>query len=608
MKQKTLNLHSENKSLQTIDTRNMTNIFNSKTLLLSLSCSSIAVLGQIGEERLILQRKKISNIQRVEKKKTSIPILKNYPPEEKNAEKIDYTITNIPLVSDFKTSHIEGKDMSIQLVPEKYNNYARIGAGNYGKILADASFNASLSDTFELITNAHFNHTEGLTKDYDWNSQSRNMQINAGVNGYFEKGKLNALIGADDKRFNYYGIYAMAPQNTPTNLAQKATTATFSAHYDHYSNHILNDIRLKVARLEDGLSASETHIIGNVNLSKHAIPLNWKDISLNIDAGIGTELVTNSFEILKNTQNKYFVASATPKLTFFKENSKVVLGSNFSSLNAQTIIDGKNEHHHKTLWFPQAEINIGASPEINFFFGVKGGIQQNTYGKMLGQTPFLLSNQQTRPTQEKYNLYFGISGDIQQKFTYSTSFGIAKIQDILHFAANPLFNTDIATQRKGYDYANTFSALYADGNINQFSLALDYIPLQNLALKGEFQYMDYKLNDGSKILNRPNFIASFGANYTALEKKLILGAKGFVVGNRNTNQFAFSENAGQYVSTETITQLPAYFDLNLSAEYQFHKNFSAFIMGDNLLNNKYQTMVGYKVLGAQILGGIKVKF
>ena len=51
-----------------------------------------------------------------------------------------------------------------------------------------------------------------------------------------------------------------------------------------------------------------------------------------------------------------------------------------------------------------------------------------------------------------------------------------------------------------------------------------------------------------------------------------------------------------------------YADLNLSAEYKFHKNFSIFAIGNNLLSAKYSTFQGYKVLGAQVLGGVKITF
>jgi outer membrane cobalamin receptor len=58
----------------------------------------------------------------------------------------------------------------------------------------------------------------------------------------------------------------------------------------------------------------------------------------------------------------------------------------------------------------------------------------------------------------------------------------------------------------------------------------------------------------------------------------------------------------------TNDKVGGFADLNLSAEYKVHKNFSIFAHGNNLLNTKYQTFKGYKVLGAQVLGGVKISF
>jgi outer membrane cobalamin receptor len=49
-------------------------------------------------------------------------------------------------------------------------------------------------------------------------------------------------------------------------------------------------------------------------------------------------------------------------------------------------------------------------------------------------------------------------------------------------------------------------------------------------------------------------------------------------------------------------------DLNLNADYKINKNFTVFVMGNNLLNKKYEHYLGYKVLGAQVLGGIRIAF
>jgi outer membrane cobalamin receptor len=97
-----------------------------------------------------------------------------------------------------------------------------------------------------------------------------------------------------------------------------------------------------------------------------------------------------------------------------------------------------------------------------------------------------------------------------------------------------------------------------------------------------------------------------------LDKKLNLGAKAIFATDQTTNSFEVSNvgiNPNILVSSENKNdKVGGFADLNLSAEYKVHKNFSIFALGNNVLNTQYQTYKGYKVLGAQILGGVKISF
>ena len=56
-----------------------------------------------------LTKKREPEVKKIEKKKTSVETIKNYPPEEKSQTPVKYTITDVPAVSDFKTSTIQEK-------------------------------------------------------------------------------------------------------------------------------------------------------------------------------------------------------------------------------------------------------------------------------------------------------------------------------------------------------------------------------------------------------------------------------------------------------------------------------------------------------------------
>ena len=186
------------------------------------------------------------------------------------------------------------------------------------------------------------------------------------------------------------------------------------------------------------------------------------------------------------------------------------------------------------------------------------------------------------------------------------------MNDILFFKANDLFNYDVDYNRPAYDFANTFSAIYDDGNVSDIKGSLQYFPLENLIVDADVRFLKYDLKNYENIYNVPLVTGSIGAKYTMFEKKLSLGFKGIFATDRTTNSYML-EGVGSpsmiFQSTEdTNDKVGGYADLNLSAGYKIHKNFSIFALGNNLLSSKYQTYKGYKVLGAQVVGGVKITF
>lgn len=580
--------------------------------ILLLGVSQVA-FSQIKEEKLILNKKREPEVKKIEKKKTSVETIKNYPPEEKSQNPVQYKITDVPAVSDFKTSTIQGEDVAPKFEGTAQNNYVQFGMGNYGKILGDANISKTLQNKLEVGGDFHFLSTNGLKKEYDWKSKQSSATIGAFVNSYGDKGKLNLNAEYGLNNYNYYGIYALQP-SSDVDLKQTVNQFKVNGYYDFYSNEILNDIRVKSSFLKDHFDAQENQVSMLANLSKHAVEMGKSGITLNADLGIGLEAVKTDFAIRDKNSSNFFNTSLTPKVTFRKGDSYLMLGSAFSFLNAKNSNDLMAEQmkNNKTYWFPQAEFQFAAAKEFKFYGGVDGGLKINTYGDMLQENPFLVSDQYLKPTETKYHLYVGLRGDIDETIKYDVSAGYGKMRDIMFFKGNSIFDTGYTLNRSAYNFANTFSAVYDDGNVSDIKGSIQYFPLANLIIDGEVRFTKYDLKNYEDIYNVPLLNASIGAKYTMLDKKLLLGFKGIFASDRTTNSFAIEgvANPGMiYQSTENKNdKVGGYADLNLSAEYKFHKNFSIFALGNNLLSSKYQTYKGYKVLGAQILGGVKITF
>ena len=571
--------------------------------------------SQIKEEQLILDRKREPEVKKIEKKKTSVEVEKNYPPEEKSANPPTYDITNVPAASDFKTSIIQGEDISPKFDAENQNSYFQLGMGNFGKILADGTISTQLENGLEVGADVHYISTEGLKKIYDWRSKQSSANLGAFLNSYGEKGKLsvNADYGLND--YNYYGIYALTPASAEVDLKQKTNRIKVNGYYDFYSNEILNDVRVKSSFLSDHFDAKENQAEILANLSKHGVALpSFDGVDMNADLGLNVETVKTDFALLNENSSQFLNATLAPKVTFFKGNSYLMIGSNFSLMNEKTsnLIVAEQVKNNKTYWFPKAELQFAATDEFKFYAGVDGGLKLNTYADLLEQNPYLVSDQELRATETKYKFYFGLRGDVNQQIKYDFSAGFGKMNDILFFKANNLFNQNVDYNRPAYDFANTFSAVYDNGTISEAKASVQYFPLANLAFDAELNFEKYNLDNTENIYYKPLVRASLGGKYLMLDKKLTLGAKAIFNTDQTTNSFEMNNggiNPNVFLSNENNNdKVGGFADLNLSAEYKVHKNFSIFALGNNLLNTQYQTYKGYKVLGAQFLGGVRIIF
>lgn len=585
-------------------------------VLAFLGTVGISEVGaQIKEEQLILAKKREPEVKKIEKKKTSVVQEKNYPPDNKKKEdslNLKYDIVNVPPVSDFKTTEIQSEDISPKFSNDYQSNYFRLSYGNYGKFLADANISGKIQDNVEIGADAHYLSTSGLKKDYDWDSKQNEAKIGVFSNIYTETGKFNIDANYAFNNYNYYGIYALTPPNNDLDLTQKVNKFSVNGYYDHYSNDILNNVRVKSYFLSDHFGASENYANAEVNLSKHDFSV-YDDITANGDLGINLETVNSKFDILNKSTNNQFNFTLSPKVTFYKGDSYFLIGSDFSFLNSKNSNIGGDSKNNKFYWFPRAEVLVAAADEFKFYGGIDGGLKLNTYGNLLDENPYLISDLFLAPTETKYHFYFGMKGDVDQAFKYDFNAGFSKVNQAQFFMANNLFDFTINSNRNGYDYANTFNSVYDNGTLMEVKGDLQAFPVENLVVDAGLHFMKYKLDNLDQVYYKPLFRVNIGAKYTMLEKKLNLGFKTYFVTDRTTNSFAVS-NVNPIIPTDYYTEesrnqkVGGYVDLNLSAEYKIHKNFSIFALGNNLLNTKYQNYLGYKVLGAQVVGGVKITF
>ncbi|MCC7318815.1 MAG: TonB-dependent receptor, partial [Bacteroidales bacterium] len=98
---------------------------------------------------------------------------------------------------------------------------------------------------------------------------------------------------------------------------------------------------------------------------------------------------------------------------------------------------------------------------------------------------------------------------------------------------------------------------------------------------------------------KPEFEAKWSVNYR-LNAQWSFETEVIALGER----FA----AGKVETLFKPIRLKPLVDLNIEATYRFTEQFSIFVQGNNMLNNRYERFYNYPVQGLQLLGGIKVLF
>ncbi len=583
---------------------------NIKILSLVLVGISQFSLAQIKEERLILDRKREPEVKKIEKKKTSVETEKNYPPKEKEQEKVEYKITNVPAVSDFKTSTIEGEDISPKFNNDSQRNYFQVGYGNYSKFLADGNISYEINKDTEVGVDVHGISTNGLKKEFPWSSKQSDFNVAAFINSTTETGKFNITADLGNHNYNYYGIYALQPA-ADIDLKQSYNELKINGYYDFFKNNWINDVRFKSSLLTDHFDAKENSGEAQINFSKYDLPfLAEENTKINADLGVKLSTQKSTFDLLNQNQSQYLVTSLKPKISFYKGNSYLSIGSDFSFVNSKISDKNKEETKENNFrWFPFAEVLYEATEQYKFYAGIDGGVQLNSYANLLQQNPFLVSDLVLKPTETKYHFYFGLKGDIAQDLKYDVNAGFSQLKNAQFFKANNLFDFNYTLNRSAYNFANNFSAIYDDGTLSEVKGSLQYFPIQNLVLDAELHFMKFNLKNLNEVYYKPVLQSTFGAKYSLLDRKLNLGFKGIFVAERTTNSYSVVTTFPYFSMQENVKKsLPSYLDLNLNADYKINKNFTVFVMGNNLLNKKYEHYLGYKVLGAQVLGGIRIAF
>jgi vitamin B12 transporter len=98
---------------------------------------------------------------------------------------------------------------------------------------------------------------------------------------------------------------------------------------------------------------------------------------------------------------------------------------------------------------------------------------------------------------------------------------------------------------------------------------------------------------GEPLVHRPRNSGSLSVAVTPKRWSLVIGGR--FVGERQDADFTFG-----------VTRNPGYENIYASASYDLAKHFTPILRIDNLLNERYEEVLGYQALSRDILGGVRI--
>lgn len=219
--------------------------------------------------------------------------------------------------------------------------------------------------------------------------------------------------------------------------------------------------------------------------------------------------------------------------------------------------------------------------------GMTGRFLKNNFRNLSLINPYLV-NYTTQKNTKETEIYGGLKMTLAKRFSLSAKAGLVNYTDL------PLFIND--TSGTGNEKSFT---IVNESKARNFRISGDigYAVPQKLSLNAALNINGYaSLKDNEKPWHIIPMEVKASARFWPI-KKLMLKA----------DLYTFA--ASNYILKNNVTgKTGGGSDLSMGLEYRINNQFSAWIDGNNLTNNRYQRWYNYPVYGTNVIGGVIVRF
>jgi hypothetical protein len=472
---------------------------------------------------------------------------------------------------------IKPLSLGTMLLPKLKGNYVKAGFGNYFMPMGEVYLNTVRNKDYQA--GVFVKHLSG-NGDQNYNNFSQNT-IHGYVNKFSSKGTLGTEWYYHRNVVNLYG----SPNDKLSLPADPKLAYHLIDGKTNFQNHAKDskDLSYKI-------EANYYHFNRENAFNENDFQAKARIAQLN--ANIPFELQT-SFRLNNNKLTQLDGSTNNYQRLFFDLNPQLfMIGADYylqGGFNSTISSDSAGGKFH---FFPKAEGGYAIVPKkLIVYAGLTGGLAPNTFRNIIGLNPFI-TELPLRNTIHKIEIYGGVKGEIGPQTSFYLNSSSTSIENLVTF-------TTLAKNAAQV-------LLFDEGNAKRTSLALgiQHQMGDKLRLGMHTQFHSYATSKISKAFSLPQLESKINLGYNIGEKFLI-----------NIDLFYWGERSGAILTENPdqtrniVTQkLDPFVDLNLSIDYRYSKNLSAFIHCNNIANGRYNRFINYPVYGINIIGGFTFTF
>lgn len=529
--------------------------------------------------------------------------------DDDNAQKkeIEYNIFSFPVASTFTPA--KGKAAGVKRAKKEslYNNYATLGAGNYGTVNAELFVTENLNRNEYVGGMLRHLSSQGGIKDVVLDDKYYDTSLDLTYGNRQKAYSWNADLGYHNQVYNWYGLPLEYQTFTDEYISTIDPQQTYHTFYVGgkvaAENSFFRDATVQYKRFWDAFNSAENRFY-----VKPSLDIDVLDEKIKVD--FIADYVGGNFEengLYSAIDYNYFNVGIQPSVLFQRDDLSVQLGAGLFYSMGKLM----GESDNKFYVYPQVKASYKVVGDLMIAYaGAEGTLKQNSYADFVEQNHFMMPNLIVAPTDQQYDIYVGLKGKLASNVAYNIR-GSYKNEDNRAFFAN--YNPALVPQPQpdvevpAYANGNSFGLVYDKMQTVSFfgELKADFSKSVSFGVNGTFS--SYSMENLQEAWNLPAI--QIGADLDVdITEKWYAGANVFFVGERKDFVAVNNPDFVDPLATEAVATLDSYFDANAHVGYKYSERLTGFLKLNNIASQNYQRWVNYPVQGFQFLVGASYKF